>query len=70
MPNIARFLIVLGLVFIILGAIFLLFPKFPLLKLPGDYVLKRDNFVLVFPLATSILLSIIITIVINLLLRK
>ncbi|KPL13751.1 hypothetical protein AMJ74_04680 [candidate division WOR_3 bacterium SM1_77] len=70
MPNIARFLIILGVVFIMLGVVFLLFPRIPLFKLPGDFILKKDNLVLVFPIATSILLSIIVTIIINLLLRK
>jgi hypothetical protein len=70
MPNIARFLIILGVVFIMLGVVFLLFPRIPLFKLPGDFILKKDNLVLVFPIATSILLSVIVTIIINLLLRK
>lgn len=60
----------LGIVFIMLGAVFLLFPQMPLFKLPGDFILKKDNLVFVFPIATSILLSVIVTIIINLLLRK
>ena len=70
MHNIARFLIMLGVVFVVLGAVFLLFPKIPLFKLPGDFIIRKDNFVAVFPLATSILLSVILTIIINLLLRR
>ena len=33
----------------------------PLFKLPGDFYVKRGNFTFYFPLATSILLSIILT---------
>jgi hypothetical protein len=70
MPNIARFLIILGVVFIMFGVGFLLFPRIPFFKLPGDFILKKNNLVIVFPIATSILLSVIVTIIINLLLRK
>ena len=70
MQSIARFLIVLGIVFVALGVLFLLFPKFPLFKLPGDFIIRKDNFVAVFPVATSILLSVVLTLIINLLLRK
>jgi len=66
----ARFLIILGLLLMILGAVFLFFPKFIPFKLPGDIVLRRDNLVVVFPLMTGIVLSIIITIIVNFLLRK
>ena len=70
MTSIARFLIVLGVVLIMLGTVFLLFPRIPLFKLPGDFILKKGNLVLVLPVVTSILLSVIVTIIINLLLRK
>jgi hypothetical protein len=70
MPNIARFMIILGIVFIMLGAVFLLFPRIPLFKLPGDLIIKKESFTFVFPIATSILLSVVITIIINILLRK
>lgn len=70
MYNIARFLIVLGVVFVFLGIAFLLFPRFPLFRLPGDFIIRKDNFVAVLPVATSLLLSVILTIIINLLLRK
>ncbi|MGD9379239.1 MAG: DUF2905 domain-containing protein [candidate division WOR-3 bacterium] len=70
MYTIARFLIILGAVFVVLGVVFLFFPRAPLFKLPGDFIIRKDNFVAVFPVATSILLSVILTIVINLLLRR
>jgi hypothetical protein len=70
MHDIARFLIIVGVVFMILGALFLFFPGIPLFKLPGDVVFRKNNFVLVLPLATSILISVIVSIIINLLLRR
>lgn len=38
-------------------------------KLPGDIRIERKNFVFYFPLTTSILLSLILTIIINIILK-
>lgn len=60
--HIGKFLIVTGIIIATVGALFLLSGKIPWLgKLPGDIVIQRKNFTFYFPLATSILLSIIIT---------
>ncbi len=64
----------LGKMFILLGifligvGLFLLFgEKIPFLgKLPGDIVIKREKFAFYFPLATSILISLILTLLFNL----
>jgi len=56
-PEIGRLLIGLGVVLIIFG----LFVSF-VGRLPGDIVVKRENFTFYFPIATSILLSIILSI--------
>ncbi len=70
MHGVARFLILTGVVFVILGVLLMLFPKIPALRMPGDIVIKRDNFVLYFPIVSSIVLSIIITIVLNIIIRR
>ena len=56
-----RFLILAGLV--IAGAGLLMTLGFPLGRLPGDFAVKRGNFSFYFPLATSILVSLILTLV-------
>jgi len=56
-----RFLILAGLV--IAGAGLLMTLGFPLGRLPGDFAIKRGNFSFYFPLATSILVSLILTLV-------
>jgi len=62
-----KLLIGVGLFIVILGVILLLSPKIPFLgKLPGDIVVQRENFTFYFPLATSFLLSIILTLLLNL----
>ncbi len=53
-------LILLGGVLIVVGFILVLAPRIPFIgKLPGDIHIKRDNFEIYIPLATSIVLSII-----------
>ena len=67
MGNPSRFFITLGVVFFAIGLILMLAPKFPWLgRLPGDILIRKKNFTLYFPLATSIILSIILTVLINL----
>lgn len=62
MGEMAKILIVIGLVLAAVGLALLFLPKIPFLgKLPGDIVIKRDKFTFYFPLATSIIVSIVIS---------
>jgi hypothetical protein len=64
LPEFGKMLLILGILFVVIGLILMLGPKIPLLgKLPGDFVVRRGNFTLYFPLATSILLSIVLTLI-------
>jgi uncharacterized membrane protein YidH (DUF202 family) len=56
MSDIGRLLIGMGVVLIIFGLFVSVVGK-----LPGDIVIKRENFTFYFPLATSILLSIVLS---------
>jgi hypothetical protein len=68
---IAKFLIITGIVLTIAGIILMFAGKIPYLgKLPGDIYVKKDNFVFYFPLVTSIIISVILTIILNFFLRK
>ena len=59
-----KLLVIAGTAFVILGFILLVSDKIPLLgRLPGDIVVKRKNFTFYFPIATSILISIVLSIV-------
>ncbi len=55
----AKMLIVVGIIAIIMGILILL--KIPIGKLPGDIVIKRENFTFAFPIVTSIIASIILS---------
>jgi uncharacterized membrane protein YidH (DUF202 family) len=62
-----KMLILLG-VFIILVGIFLLIgDRIPWLgRLPGDIIIRKKNFTFYFPLATSVIISIILTLLFTL----
>ncbi len=70
MSDLARFLIIVGVILVVVGLALLLVPKIPGLgKLPGDIVIKRENFTFYFPLGTSILISVILSLIFWLLRR-
>ncbi|MBS1125891.1 MAG: hypothetical protein H6Q96_48 [Nitrospirae bacterium] len=67
MNELAKGLILLGAVLIAVGLILLFFQKVPFLgKLPGDILIKRENFTFSFPLATSIVVSLLISLILSL----
>ena len=67
MGEIAKAMILIGVVLVVTGLAMLLFQKtnFPG-KLPGDILIKRENFTFYFPLATGIIISIIISLILYL----
>ena len=63
MPAIGKLFIILGIVMIIIGFGFIFSDKIPYIgRLPGDISIKRENFSFYFPITTSIIISIILTI--------
>jgi len=65
-----RLLIGGALVLLVLGGLFLLLGRLGLDRLPGDLVFRRGNFTVYFPIGLMILLSIVGTVVLNVLLRR
>jgi hypothetical protein len=61
----ARMLIIAGLVLVAVGLLWLAGDKLGLGRLPGDLVIKRKNFGLYFPLASSLLISLVLTLLLN-----
>ena len=67
MSDLGKFLVIFGIVIAAVGLFLLISPKIPWLgRLPGDILIKKKNFTFYFPLATSLVLSIIFTVLINL----
>jgi hypothetical protein len=59
-----KFLIITGIIMVIAGVVIHFSGKLPIpWKLPGDIVIDRGNYKVYFPIATSILLSVLISLV-------
>ncbi|ACB08514.1 DUF2905 domain-containing protein [Thermotoga sp. RQ2] len=68
--GIGKFLILMGLILVVFGVLLVLFEKIPFLgKLPGDIVIRRKNFVFYFPLMTSLIISVVISLILYLISR-
>ncbi len=65
MSDLGKFLVVAGVVAMVAGIALMLLGRanIPLGRLPGDIVYRSKNTTLYFPLVTSILLSIVLTLV-------
>ena len=63
MPAIGKMFIILGIILIVVGFTFMFGDKIPYIgKLPGDIYIKKERFSFYFPITTSIIISIILTI--------
>ena len=59
-----KILIIVGAMIVIVGVVLAFGAKIPWLgRLPGDFSFKGKNFIFYFPLGTSILISIVLTLV-------
>ncbi len=73
MWDFGKLLIGIGVFLIVVGLFFTFIPhitKIPFGRLPGDIVIKKGNFTFYFPLASSIILSIILTVIFYFLSRR
>lgn len=62
--DIGKILITIGAILLVLGLILKLQPL-SLGRLPGDILIKKKNFTFYFPLATAIILSVIVSIIVT-----
>lgn len=64
MSPIPKMLVTIGIVLIVIGLLWQIGGRFlPIGKLPGDIIIKKENFTFYFPLMTSILLSILLSLI-------
>lgn len=66
--QIGKLLFVVGAAVLVVGVVFLLIGKTPFGRLPGDITIINGNFTCIAPIVTMLLLSIILTIVVNIIL--
>jgi len=70
MGSIGRTLLFVGIALAATGALLVLGERLGLGKLPGDFIWKTKNVTVHFPLATSIIVSLLLTLILNLWLRR
>ncbi|HVP52872.1 MAG TPA: DUF2905 domain-containing protein [Terriglobales bacterium] len=69
--NLGKLIIVLGAILVAVGVLIVLLGRtgLPIGRLPGDIIYRRKNFAFYFPLTTSILLSIVLSLIVYFLSR-
>jgi DUF2905 family protein len=67
MADVGRLLLVFGVALVVIGGALMLFGR---LHLPGDFTFRSGNTTVYIPVATSIILSIVATLVLNLVFRQ
>jgi hypothetical protein len=67
MQDVGRLLLVFGVLLVVIGGALMLFGRF---HLPGDLTFRSGNVTVYVPIATSIILSILLTVVLNLVFRQ
>lgn len=68
--SIGKFLILSGILLVALGILFTVAPKLPLGRLPGDLFIQRGRFTFAFPIVTCLILSLLLTLIVNLFFRR
>ncbi len=61
--DISRLLITLGLVILAVGLLWPMLAKLGLGRLPGDVVIRRDGFLLYFPIVTCLIVSAVLSVI-------
>lgn len=71
MPDVGKLFIILGVLIVVLGLALTFGPRIPFLgRLPGDIAVDRGNVHFYFPIVTCLLLSVVLTLILNLFFRR
>jgi len=71
MGDLGRLLVVLGVFIVLVGLVLMLMGRVPWLgRLPGDISIQRGNWSFYFPLTTSILISVVLSVLLYLIGRR
>ncbi len=65
MTDAGRLLILFGVVLILVGGLITFASRIGLPRLPGDILIQRDGFTFYFPIVTSIVVSVVLTLLLN-----
>jgi len=69
-PELGRFLVVIGLLLVVVGGLAMAGIRLPFGRLPGDIAITGDRGGLFVPLGTMLLVSVVLTVLFNLFLRR
>jgi hypothetical protein len=69
-PEVGRVILVVGIVLVIVGGLALAGVRLPFGRLPGDIAIEGDRGGFYFPIVTMIVISVILTILLNLFVRR
>lgn len=69
-PELGRILLILGIVLVVVGALAALGVRMPFGRLPGDIAIEGERGGFYFPIVTMIIVSVVLTVLLNLFLRR
>lgn len=69
-PELGRLLVIIGVVLVVVGVLAMLGVRLPFGRLPGDIAIEGERGGIYIPIVTMIVVSVILTILVNLFLRR
>ncbi|HET7646583.1 MAG TPA: DUF2905 domain-containing protein [Candidatus Limnocylindria bacterium] len=69
-PELGRVVLVIGVVLVVLGGLAMAGVRLPLGRLPGDIAIEGERGGFFFPIVTMVIVSIVLTVIVNLFLRR
>jgi hypothetical protein len=69
-PEVGRVLLVIGFILVIVGGLAALGVRLPFGRLPGDIAIEGERGGLYIPIVTMLLVSVVLTVLLNLFLRR
>ena len=69
MSSLGKMLLIMGVVLLLVGGILVIGERFGLGKLPGDIFIQKGNFTFFFPVVSSLIISLLLTLILNILKR-
>lgn len=69
-PELGRVLVIIGILLVVVGGLAALGVRLPLGRLPGDIAIEGERGGLYFPIVTMIIVSVVLTVLFNLFLRR
>ncbi|HET6649386.1 MAG TPA: DUF2905 domain-containing protein [Candidatus Limnocylindria bacterium] len=69
-PELGRILLVIGIVLVVVGGLAALGVRLPFGRLPGDIAIEGERGGFYFPIVTMIVVSVVLTVLVNLFFRR